>query len=133
MDSRVGALRAEVERLKAQLAAARQELDERPEKEVVKYIGEDEINAAEEERQRAFASRQRAWQALSEIHSRHRERNEGQCQCGRPFDKCGDAQIIAGYPAFTNWLTAELARLRRHLDCALPASHPARFDPRWHP
>lgn len=73
------ALGGEIVRLRAQLAAAQQELDERPErKEVVKYIGEDEIRAAEEESQRAFASRQPAWQAWSEIQCLHRERNNGQ-------------------------------------------------------
>jgi hypothetical protein len=133
MSTRVDALRAEISQLKAQLGAAKQELDERPEKEIVKYIGEDEIRAAEEESQRAFASRQRAWQVLSELHRRHRERNNGQCQCGRPFNKCGDAEIIAGYPAFMDWLKAEVARYWRGQPCDLPVAHPARFDPRWRP
>jgi hypothetical protein len=133
INSRVGKLGGEIRQLKDQLAAAQQELDERPEKEVVKYIGEDEIRAAQEEAQRAFASRQRAWQALSQIQAMHRERNDGRCQCGLQFTKCKEAQIISGYPALIDWVKDELARLNCGLDCDLPDKHPARFDPRWHP
>jgi hypothetical protein len=129
----VGRLGKEIVQLRDQLAAAQRELDERPEKEVIKYIGQDEIRAAREEGQRAFASRQRAWQALSEIQCLHRERNNGQCQCGRLFKKCNEAQIIAKYSALMDWVKDELERLKRGLYCDLPEEHPARFDAKWHP
>lgn len=133
LNARVGALRGEIGQLKAHLAAAQHELDEKPEKEVVKYVGQDEIRAAQEESQRAFASRQRAWQALSEIQCLHRERNNGQCQCRRRFEACEEAQIIARYPALMDWVKDELERRNRGLSCDLPENHPVWFDPKWHP
>lgn len=133
LNARVRKLGGEIVHLRSQLAAAQQELEARPEKEILKYVGRDEINAALEEAQRAFASRQRAWQALAEIQCLHRERNNGQCQCGIRFSECKEAQIIARYPALVNWVKGELGRLNRGFDSDLPEKHPARFDFKWHP
>jgi hypothetical protein len=133
INERVRELGREIGQLKSQVAAAQQELYERPAKEVIKYLGQDEIRAAQEEGQRAFASRQRAWQALSEIQCLHRERNNGICQCGSRFKECDEAQIVNSYPAFIDWVKDQAERMNRGLSCDLPQKHPARFDPRWRP
>jgi hypothetical protein len=131
LNARVQKLGKEIADLKDQLATARRDLDERPEKEILKYVGEGEIRAAQEEAQRAFASRQQAWRALSEIQCVHRERNNGRCQCGRPFEQCTEAKVLAGYPVLAEWVRSEMERLNRGLPCDLPAGHPARLDSRW--
>jgi hypothetical protein len=121
----------EASRLEAQLKELRQELQDRPEKPVIKYIDADKITTAEEEKSRAFRSRLRSFQALAQILALHRERSPGRCQCGQAFLDCRVAQILYSYQAFMGWIDDQLTRLRRHGACDLPDDFPARFDPRW--
>ena len=121
----------EVKQLEAQLDCLRQELDDRPEKHVVKYIDADILEAANQEKSRAFRSRLRAYQALAEILALHRERTPGHCQCGDSFPDCQVAQILYGYQNFTHWVDDQIIRQRRERISDLPADFPARYDPRW--
>jgi len=80
----------------------------------VRYIGLDEIEEAKTEAQRAFRSRENAWQALCLVRLHHREGQPGQCRCSRRLDLCETAQ-------------------RKGLYHALPHGHPAMLDRHWQP
>jgi hypothetical protein len=74
-------------KLKNQIAELERELQERPEKIVERWHGTDEIEAARSEAQRAFRSRQNAWQALCEIRLLHREASNERCRCGKKYTR----------------------------------------------
>jgi hypothetical protein len=124
---------AEVQGLREQLAQMQRELDERPEKIVELYIGQEELDEAGAEAQRAFRSRERAWQALSEVWVIHREGQSGCCRCGLRLDRCEVSQIIDSYPALDDWVREQFSRLQKGLDHGLPERHPAVLDPHWRP
>lgn len=115
------------------LASLQQVLDDRPEKQVVKYVNLDKLEEATREQERAFRSRQNAWQALSEVRVFHRERDPGQCQCGARYEKCKVAEIVDRYPALAKWEATEVAKLRRGQPSGLPENQIARLDARWMP
>jgi hypothetical protein len=121
----------QVARLEANLSELKQELNDRPEKPVVKYIGADELEAANDETSRAFRSRLRSYQTLAEILALHRERTPERCACGQPFGDCKVAQILSQHQAFTDWVDDQVSRLNSHSSCDLPTNFPARFNPRW--
>jgi hypothetical protein len=131
--SHAHAHRTEAARLRSRITELEQELADRPEKEVVSYVGEDEIRGANEEAGRAFRSRERAWQALCEIRVLHRERDEGRCQCGLRIDRCQIAEIVARYPALLKWEAEQIRRLRSNdwRGHMLPDGHPAVLDRNW--
>jgi hypothetical protein len=122
--------RAEAQ-LRAEIDDLQQELRNRPEKLVERRIGDDEVNAARNEADRAFRSRENAWQALTEIRLIHREADAGQCRCGKRFDRCPEAQIVDRYPALAKWEEEQVWRFRQGLSHALPDDHPAILDRRW--
>lgn len=124
---------AEVQRLRAQLAQKQRELEKRPEKLVELYVGQDELDEAEAEAQRAFRSREHAWQALSEVWVLHREGDPGRCRCGLRLDRCDVAQIIERYPALNDWVKEQFSRRQRGQVHMLPDGHPAVIDPHWRP
>lgn len=123
----------EVTRLNGRIADLERELQERPEKLVERWHGADEIQAATDEQQRAFRSRQNAWQALCEIRLLHREASDGKCRCGKRFKDCPEAQIVGYYPGLARWEKQEWERYKKYEDHALPERHPALTDPRWRP
>jgi hypothetical protein len=114
--------------LKAQMADLEERLRNGP-----RTIGLYQIQAAQEEAQRAFRSRENAWQALCEVRLLHREAADGRCRCGARFDRCAEAQIVDRYPALVKWENEQYDRLRRGLIHALPDGHPAVLNPRWRP
>ncbi|HUZ53113.1 MAG TPA: hypothetical protein VMU94_11370, partial [Streptosporangiaceae bacterium] len=79
---------AEVSRLGIQISQMEEELRDRPEKIVERYVGQDEIDEANEEAQRAFRSRENAFRALCEVRLIHREGEPGRCRCGQRLDTC---------------------------------------------
>jgi hypothetical protein len=124
---------AVVAQLRGRIIGLEQELRERPEKVVERYIDADELQAARAEADRAFRSRQMAWQALVEIRLLHREIDNGMCRCSMRVDRCPIAEIVARYPALARWEKEQYERLRRDESHALPENHPAVLDPRWRP
>lgn len=73
---------AQVKLLRQQISELEKALSERPEKIVERYIGQEELDDAKAEAERAFRSRENAWQALCEIRLIHREGESGHCRCG---------------------------------------------------
>ena len=122
---------AQLSQLRDETAQLQQELVNRPEKVVERYIDADDLEAAQNEAERAFRSRENAWQALSEVRVLHREVGDGKCRCGRRFDRCPVAQIVERYPGVRAWEKEQVQRLRRGDPHALPDAHPAVLDPRW--
>lgn len=122
---------AVAEGLRRQLADRDRQLAERPEQVVEKYLNQAEVDAAENEAQRAFRSRQNAWQVLCMIRLRHVELDNGQCRCGRAVAKCEDGLLVRDYPGLRQWERKQVQLLREHRPHALPAGHPALVDPRW--
>jgi hypothetical protein len=92
-----------------------------------------ELEEAREEADRAFRSRENAWQALCMVRLLHREGQPGQCRCGLRLDRCKTAQIVDHYPALEKWEKEQVLRLRRGLSHNLPEGHPAVLDRRWEP
>ncbi len=124
---------AEVEKLRTQISGLQQELSDRPERVVERYIDLDELRKAQDEAERAFRSREKAWQALCEIRLIHREGNPGRCRCGVRLDSCKIAQIVDRYPGLEKWEKEQINRLRNYEDHRLPDGHPAVLDPTWQP
>jgi hypothetical protein len=124
--------RVEVQ-LRDRIAELEQELRDRPTRTVDRWVNRDELEEAQEEAQRAFRSRENAWQALCEVRLLHREGQPGQCRCGLRLDRCKVAQIVDHYPALEKWEREQVSRLRRGLIHALPEGHPALLDRRWEP
>lgn len=122
----------EHDRLITDLRAKVADLEERLRK-GPRPIGEHEVRAAQSEAQRAFLSRENAWQALCEIRVLHRENADGKCRCGERFDRCPEAQIVDLYPALVKWERDQYDRLRRGQRHDLPDRHPAIVDPHWRP
>lgn len=123
----------EAERLWRQISELEQELRDRPEQIVTRYIGQQELNEAHAEAERAFRSRENAWQALCLVRLHHREGQPGRCRCGLHLDRCETAKVVDHYPGLEKWERAQVERLRGGLDHKLPDEHPAVIDPHWRP
>ncbi len=121
----------EVQQLNEQIESLRAELASRPEKVVLQYIDQNEMNEAKSEADRAFRSRDRAFRTLCLIRLDHRESENGRCRCGKRFDDCSEAQLVSNYQALVHWEKRQIARERQGLDHQLPHNHPALLDPRW--
>jgi hypothetical protein len=119
--------------LRNRIAELEQELHDRPKQIVERYVDRDELKEAREEADRAFRSRDNAWQALCMVRLTHREGQPGQCRCGLRLDRCKMAQIVDHYPGLEKWEKEQVSRKRRGLAHALPEGHPALLDPRWEP
>lgn len=95
-----------------------------------RYIDLDALQSARSEADRAFRSREMAWQALVEVRLLHREEDE-RCRCGLRVDRCSVAQIVDLYPALRGWEDEQAERLRRAANLTLfPDAHPAVLDRR---
>ena len=108
-----------------------QELRDRPKQIVVRHVGQEKIDEANAEAQRAFHSREKAWQALCEIRLIHREGSPGRCRCGKRLDTCEIALIVDRYPGLEKWEAEQVRRHRNYQRHQLPEGHPALLDPRW--
>ena len=117
--------------LRARIDDLEQQLRDRPEKVVERRMGGEEMDAAKAEAERAFRSRENAWQALTEIRLLHREADSGQCRCRKRLDRCPEAQIVDRYPGLAKWENDQVRRLRQGLSHTLPDNHPAILDRRW--
>jgi hypothetical protein len=124
---------AKARRLSSRIAELEQELRDRPKEIVERYIDQGVLDEAQAEADRAFRSRENAWQALCEIRLLHREREPGRCRCGQRLDTCKIARIVDRYPGLEKWENDQIQRLRDHQDHRLPAGHPAVLDPKWQP
>jgi len=120
-------------RLRNRISELEQELRNRPEKTVERYVDLQELDEARTEAQRAFRSRENAWQALCMVRLIHREGQVGQCRCGLRLDRCKVAPIVNHYPGLEKWEREQIRRLRNGYDHNLPDGHPAILDPRWEP
>jgi hypothetical protein len=121
------------DRAQGRIAELEQELHDRPTRPVHHWVDQDELEKAREEAQRAFRSRENAWQALCEIRLLHREGQAGQCRCGLRLDRCKIVQIVDHYPALEKWEKEQLSRVRGGLTHNLPEGHPAVLDRNWQP
>jgi hypothetical protein len=133
LDDRQRGHNHEVSHLQGRIADLERELQERPEKVVERWHGTDEIEAADAKAQRAYRSRENAWQALCEIRLLHREASDGKCRCGKRYDDCPEAQIVGSYPGLAKWEKEQWERYHRYETHGLPDNHPALVDPRWRP
>src|SRR5262249_15912877 len=124
---------AEVDRLRRQISQQEQELRDRPTRIIERYVDRQELDDAKAEADRAFRSRENAWQALCEIRLLHREGVSGRCGWGKRLDRCDIAAIVDRYPGLERWEKEQIQRLRNNLDHKLPDGHPAVLDPRWQP
>jgi hypothetical protein len=119
--------------LRERIAELEQGLHDRPTRPVHHWVDQDELEEARKEAQRAFRSREHAWQALCEIRLLHREGQTGQGRCAQRLDRCKIAQIVEHYPALEKWEKEQLSRLRGGFEHNLPDSHPAVLDRNWQP
>jgi hypothetical protein len=125
--------RAEAALLKDRIAELEQELRARPKEIVERYVDRDELDGARAEAERAFRSRENAWQALCEVRLVHREGEPGRCRCGQRLDRCKEAMIVDRYPGLEKWENEQIRRLRSNQDHRLPDGHPAVINPNWRP
>lgn len=125
--------RRKEKQLGSRISQLEQELRDRPVKTEVRYIDAEELEHAQAEAERAFRSRENAWQALCEIRLIHREGETGRCRCGLRLDRCGIAQIVDRYPGLERWEAEQYRRLRNGESHSLPDGHPAILDQRWRP
>lgn len=119
--------------LKNRIAQLEQELRDRPTRTVERWVDRDKLEEAREEADRAFRSRENAWQALCLVWLIHREGQPGQCRCGLLLDRCKTAEIVDHYPGLEKWEREQVRRLRTGQVHALPEGHPALLDRRWEP
>jgi uncharacterized protein (DUF3084 family) len=82
------------DQLKNRIGQLEQELRDRPTQTVDRYVNLEELEEARKEAERAFRSRENAWQALCMIRLKHREGQPGQCRCGLRLDRCEVALIV---------------------------------------
>ncbi|ORT47062.1 hypothetical protein [Frankia sp. KB5] len=125
--------RTELAARDAQIAELMKELDERPTRIVTQNLDQQIVDEAIERRDQAYRSRDRAFQALSELRLLHREGAGDRCRCGQRFQKCGVAQVVDRYPALEGWERRQWERMRAGQDHYLPPGHPGVTDPRWTP
>ena len=125
--------RAEVDQLREQIAQLEQKLADRPVKEVQRFMDADELREYKDEADRAFRSRENAWQALCEIRLIHREGEPGRCRCGTQLHRCPIAEIVDRYPGLAKWEEEQIRRLRSGNRHMLPDRHPAVLDRRYQP
>lgn len=119
--------------MRERIDALEQELRDRPERVVDRYVDLDKLQLVQAEAERAFRSREHAWQALTEVRLLHREDDDGHCRCGTRADRCPIAAIADRYPALKAWEDEQVDRLRRGESHALPDGHPAVLDRRGAP
>jgi hypothetical protein len=119
--------------LKNRIAQLEQELHDRPTRTVERWVDQDQLKEAKEEADRAFRSRENAWQALCLVRLIHREGQPGQCRCGLRLDRCETAKIVDHYPGLEKWEKEQVRRQRDGLTHNLPDGHPALLDRRWQP
>jgi len=99
---------------------------DRPERVITRYLDADVLEQAQSEAERAFRSRERAWQGLVEVRLLHREADDRLCRCGTRFDRCEVAMVAHRYGNLDDWELDQVRRLRRGDWSALPDRHPAR-------
>lgn len=95
-----------------------------------RYLDLDALQAAPTEAERAFRSRETAWQALVEVRLLHREEEGGGAAVGCGWIGCNIARVVDRYPALQKWEEEQVARLRRGQTHALPDAHPTVLDRR---
>lgn len=120
-----------VDGLRRRIQGLEQQLAERPEKIVEKWLNQDIVETAQAEAQRAFRSRARAWGGLLSVRVRHHETVNGRCRCSKPMKDCLDAQTVSLYGGLDKFENEQVALLRQGRRNDLPADHPARIDPKW--
>ena len=122
----VARLKADIAKAEAETAEARRLLQLRPERVVEKYVDADKLRAAEDEADRAFRSRERAWGALCVIRLQHRDMGSGRCRCGLVQAKCATARLLRdSFPMLDRWERDQARRIVERLPHGLPADHPA--------
>lgn len=121
---------AVIAELKANLEA---EIEERPVQVVNQYVGQEKIDEALANRDRAYRSRDSAFFDLTRLHMLHFEQSAGRCRCGKPIDDCEEAAILDGSKALRGWEREQTRRRKLDLDHHLPRNHPGVVDARWDP
>jgi hypothetical protein len=119
--------------LREHIAELEQELHDRPTQTVDRWVDLDQLDEARERADRAYRSREHAWQALCMVRLLHREAQAGKCRCGQRLDRCEIAQIVDRHPGLAKWEKDQVRRLRTGETHALPEGHPAVLDRNWQP
>lgn len=121
----------QVANLRTERDALRQELEERPIREVEVSLDKDTLREAEAAKDRAYRARDSAMSKLSLLAHHHREAENGSCKCGTPKKQCMDFKRLEDWrPEIDQWERRQLERVRRGLSSALTYDHPLMLDRR---
>lgn len=123
--------RQAVAEVEARLARVQEELRQRPERVVEKYINQEDVQAAKDEASRAFRSREMAWRELSAVGILHTELEREKCRCGKSRRLCPEAAIVESVRGLPAWEARQAAEHRAGRPHYLPDGHPALIDHRW--
>jgi hypothetical protein len=125
-------LRREYEHTRQQLAAARQDLADRPVRiEVrVENLDQEIVGAALEAADDAYRRRDVAMGALSDLRLLHGKRKDDRtrCECGKSYLKCDAAQIVESFEGLAMWERSQAERAWLGEFSYLRHDHPARDD-----
>lgn len=124
---------AAVARVQSHVDELQAELQARPVRVVIENPGQEKIDQAYQDRQKAFALRDRAFRVLSAVHLLHHDVGGDECSCGTSLRECSVAQEVDGNHALKGWERKQWERKRDGLPHLLPAGHPGVIDYRWEP
>jgi hypothetical protein len=125
-------LRREYEHTRELLAAARDDLADRPVRiEVrVENLDQEVVGAALEAADDAYRRRDVAMGALSDLRLLHGKRKDDRtrCECGKPYLKCDTASIAESFEGLEMWERSQAERAWLGDFSYLRQDHPARDD-----
>jgi hypothetical protein len=120
-----------VANLRAERDALKQELEDRPVREVEVSLDKDTLREAETAKERAYRLRDWSMSKLSFVAHYHRDAENGSCMCGKPKKQCRDLKRLEDWrPEIDAWEKRQLQRVRRGLSSALGHDHPLMLDRR---
>lgn len=119
--------------VQARVDELRAELDARPVRVVIENVDQPAMDKAFQERQQAYAMRDRAFRVLSAVHLLHHDVGGDECACGTSLRECPVAHEVDGNRALKGWERRQWQRKRDGLSHQLPPAHPGVIDYRWEP
>lgn len=123
---------AVVSALTDQVAELRQQLDDRPVREVERVINQDAFTEVTQDMERAFKQRDYAYELFVRLLLVHRLNPERTaCICGLTEKQCEAARILEDWRRpIRNWERKQIELFRKDREHRLPANHPAVLDRR---
>jgi hypothetical protein len=123
-DQRIAQLAAEVLDLQG---AVKNGLTAQPVASVERWLQNEAVDAATEERDRSYRSRDRALGVLLQLDRLHHEHPErdNYCSCGKTTNQCTEWQTIEDIRPFLHtWEARQIDRVKQGLEHGLPPDHP---------